>query len=229
MPSYPNSVFFWQPRIDQQNIVYANDPNTIASEIQAIESTIGTNPNWEFSPPTGSAVQYPTMSARVSAAMNNTELPYAVLTNLPGFFIGAGSQIYNSYSRLADPYNIWNGTVGTVPCTGWWSIFGQQKWNQHGDNFHGGNIQFIYVNGSWVEADLWNWNEFFGDTAFTYANIVTDANGFTSPRWEGILNKGDKIQILSVNSTFCPGIQVNFSRLFMMCHRTISGGPFPTE
>src|ERR1700733_10283842 len=135
---YPNAIFGWVPRIDQVNIVFANDPNTIATEIQGIETVIGTNPPIETQPPVGSNITYPTMSARLSAAMNNANLPYAVLTG-NNFFINQGQQLFNSYRATQDPYKMYNGQDITIPCNGYWSVHADQKWNQGPNEFRGGN------------------------------------------------------------------------------------------
>lgn len=219
---YPASIFQWTPRIDEVNIVFANDPNTLATEIQSIETAVGVNPATESSPPTGSAKPYPTMSNRLSAAMNGAELPYAELVN-PGFFINQGQQMYNSYVKGQDPYGIWNGQDGTIPCNGWWSVHADQKWNQHGNNFRGGNVLFLFVNGTWVDADIWDWSANFGNTQYNYASNIFASNGYSRLRWMGLLHAGDRIQVLSANSTFCPGIQVTNVNLKFFCHRTVTG------
>jgi hypothetical protein len=223
MAVYPNSVFPWTARRNNLDVVWAADPNSLASEIQAIESIIGTNPNVEPNPPTGSALTYSTMSARVTDAMDNNNLPYSWLRNSKGFFINAGQQIFNSYNTQQDPYNIWNSVDGTIPCSGWWTISATQKWNQLGNNFRGGNVQFLLVNGNVVESDIWNWDTFFAIPHEDYASSVLASNGQTHVFWQGLLHKGDRIQSQSINNTFCPGIQVNDCHLRLMCNRVVSG------
>ena len=220
---YPNGIVQWVPRIDEVNVVYANDPNTLAVEIQAVEATVGTTPQVESGPPAGSPVTYATLSSRVTAANNNAELPYVSLVNQPGFFINQGQQVFNRYSNQeADPYGMWNGTDLTIACNGWWAIHADQKWNQHGNNFRGGNVLFLYLNGTWIDADIWDWSANFGNTQYNYATNIFASNGFTRIAWQGQLHKGDRIQILSANSTFCPGIQITNMTLKAFCHRTIS-------
>lgn len=221
--TYPGGIFQWTPRVDVTNIVFANDPNSLATEIQGVETTIGTNPQIEASPPAGSAVTYATLSARVSAANNNSNIPYAVLKNIAGFFINAGQQKFNTYNTVSDPYGIWNGQDLTIPCAGYWSLHADQKWNQHGNNFRGGNVLFLYLNGNWIASDIWDWSAAFGNTQYNYASNVFQSNGYTRLAWEGLLNKGDRIQILSANSTFCPGIQITNMSLHTHCVRTVSG------
>jgi hypothetical protein len=219
---YPNSVLSWTPRIDQVNIIYANDPNSLALEVQAIEATTGTTPQIESSPPAGSNVNYATLSSRVSAANNNALSPYCSVVNTPGFFCNQGAQNFNHYSaQVLDPYGIWNGTDLTIPCNGWWTIRTDQKWNQHGNNFGGCNHHFLYCNGGWIDHDLWNWDAIADSGSYWPANIIS-TYGWTKIRWEGLLHKGDHIQVLSANSTNCPGLQITNLTLKAFCHRTIS-------
>jgi hypothetical protein len=224
--TYPNGIFAWTPKVDLVTEVDANDVNSMATEIQGIETIVGTTPQIEPSPPVGSAITYATMSSRLSAAMNNANLPVAVLTNAKGFFINAGQQIYNTYTRTYDPYGIFNGSDVTVPVGGYWSIDVMQRWNQHGNNFRGGNAMFLILNGNttaFLDGDIWSWDDFFGDSQYNYAANVVAANGWTKVNWEGLLNKGDRLQLLSINQTFCPGIQVTNMTLHTHCIKTISG------
>lgn len=221
--TYPNGIFAWTPKQDLVTEVDANDVNSMATEIQGIETIIGTTPQIESSPPVGSAITYATMSSRVSAAMNNANLPVAVLTNAKGIFINAGQQIFNTYTKTYDPYGIFNGSDMTVPCNGYWSIHADQKWNQHGNNFRGGNVLFLYLNGSWISADIWDWSAAFANTEYNYATNVFNSNGYTRVSWEGLLHQGDRVQLLSANSTFCPGIQITNMTLHTHCVKTISG------
>lgn len=236
---YPNSIFPWTDRQNNIDVVWAADPNELADEIQAIEAAIGTNPNVETSPPTGGSVTYQTLSSRVSDAQNNALLPYAHLQG-GNFFIGAGQTIINTYNKNIDPYNMWNGTDGTIPCNGWWFISAEQKWNQQGNNFYGGNAQFLMLNGNVIESDIWNWDAQFATFGFPvefgiatvtpseggtrqFAAAILGANGFTHVFWQGLLKAGDRIQSMSINNTFCPGISVTSVHLKMYCARTIQG------
>ena len=218
---YPGNVLSWTPRIDEVNVVFANDPNTLAVEVQAIESTVGTTPQIESSPPAGSPVTYPTLSSRVSAAMNGALLPFVSVNNSAGLFLTHGQQSYNHYpAQIVDPYNIWNGSSLTIPCSGWWTIRSDQRWSQQGGNFGGCNHHFMYCNGNWFDHDHWNWGD--RGTSPGWPDNVFNGDGWTKIRWEGLLNKGDIIQILSVNSTSCDRIKIYNMSLKVFCHRTIS-------
>ena len=221
---YPNGILQWTPRIDQVNVIFANDVNTLAVELDAVEATVGTTPQVESNPPAGSPVNYATLSSRVSDANNNALLPFVSVTSPAGFFIGSGQQQFNHYNtQLVDPYRIWNGTDLTIPCNGWWSIRADQKWNQHGNNFEGLNILFLYLNGNWIDFNQWDWSAWLAQPGQVHqaANNL-GSNGWTQLRWEGMLHKGDRIQLLSANATYCPGIQITNMTLKAFCHRTVS-------
>lgn len=156
--------------------------------------------------------------------MNNANMPFVSVVNIPGMFVPSGAQKFNSYTQQeVDPYNIWNGQDLTIPCNGWWSIRADQKWNQHGNNFVGLNILFLYLNGSWIDFAHWDWNAWLAQPQQVHqfaANL--GSNGWTQLRWEGLLHKGDRIQLLSSNATYCPGIQVTNMTLKAYCHRTVT-------
>lgn len=222
---YPNSIFGWTPRHDFTDIVFANDPNTLATEIQGIETIIGTIPQIEQFPPTGPPVAFQTLSARVTAAINNSQLPYTVLT-APPFFIAQGQQLFNHYKVSRDPFKMYNGQDITIPCDGYWSVHADQKWNQGPNEFRGGNVLFLYLNGDWIDSDQWDWTAAYNNFQFHYASNIYGSQGWTKIKWEGLLHKGDRLQVLSANSTFCPGIEVTGINLKAFCHKTVSGSPF---
>lgn len=240
LPVYPNGVVTWTNRIDFVNTVWANDPNTLAAEIQAIEATVGTTPQNESDPPvavpgtviplsgiipgsgsTASAVPYPTVSARISAAMNGSLLPWTYMRNDPGFYMSAGKQVYNTYNTVKDDYNIWNGQDATIPCSGYWSVSAKQKWSQQGSKFNGYSALFLYVNGHNDGLDMWNWTSQFANSSFHYPDNVLFGQGWTQIHWEGLLAKNDRVKVLSVNATNCANIQITVMTFHAMCHRTV--------
>jgi hypothetical protein len=222
MGVYPNGIFTWNPRIDDVNIVFANDPNQLATEIQGVETIIVTSPQKEQSPPAGNTVTFATMSSRLSAAMGCQLMPYVSLANSNGFFIAQGAQAFNHYGKILDPYNMWNGSDITVSTSGWWSVRADQKWNQHGNNFYGLNILFLYLNGSVIDFDMWDWSTAIAANLgghFSALTNVVGSNGWSKLTWEGALHAGDRLQILSANATFCPGIQITNMTLKARCQQ----------
>src|SRR6266478_5160794 len=79
-PVYPNSIFPWLDRVDNQDIDFANDINSVVAEVESTETILGTRPQVEAAPPTGGAVSYSTVSSRISDAMTNAQMPFASLT-----------------------------------------------------------------------------------------------------------------------------------------------------
>src|ERR1700735_744295 len=103
---YPTGIISWVPRINCVDIVWANDPNSLANEITSIEQTVGVNPQIEKSPPTtiaGPTVSYGNVDARVSDAMNNNLLPYTYLKGIDFYIPGSGGQKFNTYQPVLDP------------------------------------------------------------------------------------------------------------------------------
>jgi hypothetical protein len=226
---YPNGIVQWTPRTDQVNVIYANDVNTLAVELGAVESTVGTQPQIENAAPVAGNIPYATMGARLSAAMNGANLPACVVLNTPGIFVGSGKQVFNTYTTQEyDPYKIWNGQDLTIPCNGYWSIRADQKWNQGANEFVGLNILFLYLNGTWIDSAQWDWTAWLNTPLAlrTQASNDLGSQGWSLIHWEGLLHKGDRIQMLSANATYCPGLQVTKMSLKAMCHRTITNTTF---
>lgn len=239
---YPSGVIQWTPRINCVDIVWANDPNSLANELVAIESTVGVNPQIESNPPYGvgavaplgvpGTVAYNTLSARVSDAMNNNLLPFTYLTGNDFYIPGSGGQAFNAYTVTLDPYGMYNGHDITVPCDGFWGLYHTQRFNQLGDNFIGLNMNFLYINGNWVHAQLWDWNNFLGEASgldIPHPSNVMGSNGIVNFSWMGLLHAGDRLQMLTANYTFCPAILCNAIQWKMICFRTLpSSTTFPS-
>lgn len=226
---YPNAIFGWTPRQDYTDIVWANDPNSIVTEVQAIETVVGTKPQIEMFPPVwngpaGSGIPYPTLSVRVSAAMNGVNLPYTYMRNDPGFVIKAGQQVFNTYSVVQDPYNMWNGPIATVPCAGYWSISAKQRWSQQSNQYTGASFIFLYVGGpSHLDGvGMWSWTDALDNANTHYPANVLNGQGWTQIHWEGLLDKGDQLQVLSASASNCPSTQITEMTFHAMCHRTVN-------
>src|ERR1700744_5270147 len=113
-PVYPSGVFQWTDRVDNQSIDYANDINSTVAEVEAIETTLGTNPQIETGIPAGAPVTYNTVSARITDPMTNVNLPYVSLisNSVPVPYNSAG--IRCPFKANLDPYHCYNGTDITV-------------------------------------------------------------------------------------------------------------------
>ena len=57
----------------------------------------------------------------------------------------------------------------------------------------------------------------------TITTILFDLDHTLYEPATGLLHAGDRIQMLSANATYCPGLQVTKMSLKAFCHRTIAG------
>lgn len=235
-PVYPNGTFAWTDRVDEQDIDFANDINSVASEVISTESTLGVNAQIEPNPPSGIPINYPTVSARITDAMNNNQLPVVSLGNSQ-FTCGnnsSGSLI--NYKINYDPFGCYNGTDITCPVDGWWIISGTQTWNWWNDGYSHHMLCFNGF-GNILHEDFVDW-EFSG-------NAVPGLNGtggffgvpIVTPRWwvfgkrprrtqvwwQGPLHEGDRLSVLAENGTSNAAHVISGLTLKATCTRRISG------
>ena len=200
---YPNGVFQWTDKIDQQNIVFAIDPNSIAAEVVAIENTLGTNPQIEPSPPMGTPITYQTVSQRITDAMTNRQMPVCSLTQQKITCSNVSNGILNFYKPDFDPHNMHNGTDITFPADGWWIVTATQTW----DWWDRGFSHFrLCLNGlqNILSDHLINW-EFPGNSIFGGIPGRWQLFGRrplnSTVWWQGPAHKGDRISGVSENGT----------------------------
>ena len=202
-PIFPSGIFTWTDRVDQQSIDFANDINSIASEVISLENTLGTNPEIESNPPTGNPVTYSSVSARISDAMTNKELPVCELSSTSILVQNTVVGQVNTYKAAYDPYKMFNGTDLTISADGWWYITASQTflgWSDGYDHFS------LCLNGTSniVDDQLVNWD-------FPGNNVINGQPG----RWQifglrpitstlvfqGLAHKGDRFSGFSENGT----------------------------
>lgn len=212
-PAYPNSVFTWTDRVNNEDIDYANDINSVASDLISVESTLGANPQIETNAPVGLPVTYPTVSARISDAMTNTQMPICELRNnniaVPN--ITAGN--LNPYLVSFDPHNLFNGFDLTIPSNGWWIVTATQRWPGWTDGY---SHMTLCLNGASniVDETLLNW-EFPGNSVvagvpgrWQLPQAVGVGGGpgtlrsiLTSVFFQGLAHVGDRFSVFSENGT----------------------------
>lgn len=219
-PVYPGGVLPWTDKIDNSDIDFANNVNTLAAEVESIETSVGTNPEIEPSPPTGLPVNYTSLSARVSDAMSGAKLPYCTLlaTNVQVNNISSGIRVL--FNPSLDPFNCYNGNDITIPVNGWWIISTIVQWSWWNNGY---SHVFLTLNGAngILHDEVLNW-EFPGNiqplsyTAEGFPIIGTLPGG--TPRWQkygnrsiktgitfnGPLHKGDVISVYLENGTTNP-------------------------
>lgn len=206
---FPNSLASWTDRRDELDVVFANDPNSIAAEVAAVELALGTNPHVEKNPiipgPSGTVV-YNNVDARISDVLNGGQIPVCYLTsdeqlvhnNQPA---GANYGEWNSYgAQNVDPFNMYNGVDITIPVSGWWHVNMSQYWDWWSTGYHG---MWFWVDGFFHRNHHWQWdfpgNELGG---YWYRDVFTQRPTTTHIEWEGPLQAGQRIRVLSENG--CP-------------------------
>ena len=217
-PVYPSGIFPWTDKVDNSDIDFAANVNSLASEVESIETTLGTNAQNEPLPPVGNPVNYSTVSARISDAMSNAQLPYAVLQS-GSMTVGnndAGELV--RFTASLDPYKMYNGNDITIPVNGWWFVSSSVLWNWWTTGY---SHHFMTLNGSTniLDETVLNW-EFPGNIQ----PLSYTADGFpispppvisTPPRWQlfgrrplktstlfhGPLHAGDRISVWLENGT----------------------------
>ena len=224
---FPKSVLSWTDRIDQVDVVWANDVNSLASEIISIEDTLGAMPQVEKSPFLGTAVTYADVDARISDTMAGTLHPYAEL-NSSNFYChntdrwgASGYGHLNSYNKVYDSGGLYNGSDITVPCSGLWLITGQQTWEWHtsGYCFH-----HLYCGGTWRCGHRWDWD--FASNGPGY--YEPDRQLTTAFTFLGPLTAGTRVQSVSENGTSRNPYQVFNSYLRIYCLRTLPASALGT-
>lgn len=198
-PIWPKAIASWTDRINNTDIVWASDPNQLAAEILSLETTVGTMPQTEPSPPVGQPVTYKTMSARVTDSMLGNQRPYcslAVSAVNVGYGSGPGESTYVSYRKLYDPYGYFNGSDVTIRATGLYTVDAYQSWTWYNAGYLS---MYLIINGTICRNSLWSWKWFNSGTA--KGSYTDDRFAVTNLSWIGGLKKGDRVRIGLENGT----------------------------
>lgn len=192
---YPKGVVPWVPRKDLVNVVYAADPNTIAAEVGAIETTLGTNPQKETAPPVGSTVVYSTVSGRIHAAVVGSLLPVCTLSN-NSFTVSnsAATGSFNTYNVLDDGFGYYNGSDITAQADGWYILSAEERV----DWWSSGYMHVtLYIGNTWISDDHWSWD--FPENG--HGGRWNGRNHVMSTVWQGVVHKGQRIRVKTENGT----------------------------
>lgn len=232
---YPNGIVPWSPRVDNQDTIYAKDPNTLAAEIQAVEGALGANPHIEKTRPTGGSVKYTNVDARMHDLLVGGQKPVVYLSNPNTFYVKASSDnigakgvptiggvpgYVNAYRVSYDPFGYYNGNDITIKATGWYSIWLGQRiywWSS------GVAQLFLLYSGASGEAgvaaeiasDFWTWDF----PANKSGGVWIKRNKFMRATWEGPLQKGQRIYGVTWNGTSQGQMKVDWARLALTYHR----------
>lgn len=216
VPIYPNAIFSWIDRVDQVNIDFAGDINSVASDLIAVESTLGANPQVESNPPAGGQpVGYPNVSARISDAASAALMPVCILRS--GSFIvdNLSSGALTPFNLIYDPYGMFNGTDITITANGWFLFTVHQTWAWWDDGY---SHTYLQTNGNTVEEDLINW-EFAGngkdpsDQSIPRWQKFGKRTRIAHLTWQGRCSPGERISVLAENGTSNTAMQVTYTAL----------------
>src|ERR1039458_2619287 len=121
--AFSNAIYSWgTDRVDGIDIDWANDVNSLAAEVTATESALGENPQTEPYLPGATSFNvagpnFSSASQRMSALANGTMTPVVSLAfdelHIPNTFnCGPGTHygFWNSWDRVYDPFECYNGT-----------------------------------------------------------------------------------------------------------------------
>jgi hypothetical protein len=217
---FPKSIVPWTDRVDEVNVIWANDPNTLAAEVIAIEKTAGAMPQVEKAPYAGNPVTYSTMDARISDVLAGNQMPYASISSTSFYSHntdrwGGGRRGHlNTYNKLYDPFGFYNGSDFTVPATGLYLVFGQQNWEWHDSGYC---FHHCYVDGNWACGHRWDWD--FGSSGPSYYDPdrpLTTAFSALLP-----IAAGKRVQSVSENGTSRSPYYISSSYLRIYCLRKL--------
>jgi hypothetical protein len=216
---YPASIFPWTNRVDQVNVIWANDPNSMAAELISIETTLGVMPQVEKAPYEGNSVTYASVDARLSDLLAANQHPYVELS-ASNFYVN-NNERYNGrwghcnyYQRVYDSHGSYNGTDITVPCSGLWLIVGEQNWEWHDSGYC---FHHCYIDNDWRAGHRWDW-----DFANAGPGDYDDSRQLTTHiSWMGPITGGKRVQIISENGTSRSPYKVNYSYLRAYCLRKL--------
>lgn len=201
--SYPGATLSWTSRINSQTI-YAADPNTLAAEIDAIETYVGTNPHHEPHALTGGTKTFSNMSARLSSAMLQDQHPYYEIyrsTNQNISHSTASTHVQQNYFTTEKSswsgYGISGGTV-KIKDAGVWLIHATQKWNYTSSGW----VQMqLLSGGSILDRDIFNYSLFPRSGSNSYGERFLNDDAYTHTSFLGRLGAGSVISVSSGNYT----------------------------
>lgn len=197
---YPKAVSTWTPRIDEVDIVWANDPNSLAAEIIATENTLGPMPHVESKPVVGNPISYPNVSARITDTFLGNQHPYVELSTSSFYTYYSSTGFdhgqYVNFRAAYDSHGYFNGSDITIKADGLYLIDSYVTWEYYNSGYV---MSFIVINGVNSKSDRWSWNDFS-------RSGPSDANyggrwATTQPMWMGSLRAGTRVRIMAENGT----------------------------
>ncbi len=218
-PVFPKSVEPWTDRIDQVNVIWANDVNQLAAEIISIENTLGVMPHQEKAPYTGSAITYNSVDARISDVLAGNQMPYCSVSVSSDFvwnnqLSGTNWGHFNTYQKVYDPFGYYNGSDITVQASGLYLITGSQSWSWHDSGYL---WHSLYIDDIWMCGHRWDWDF----APFGPAFYEADRFANTAFTWMGAIPAGKRIRVVSENGTSFNPYPISNSWLRLYCLRKL--------
>lgn len=216
-PVFPSAVASWTDRVDQTDIVWAADPNSLAAEVLSIEKTLGPMPHVERYTAWGPNVTYTSVSDRISSVQLGAGLPYSELI-ATNFKVGYGDYhngVANRYQPLTDDFGFFNGTDMSIFANGVFvvDVFQQyQPWTEGFLNVH------LVINGNLARTGTWSWASVPTKGPRSWEGRTSSA-GLT---WMGPLQYGDRLSVVTENGTHCAPYMVQYSTLRAQYIRSLS-------
>lgn len=222
VPVFPSAIFTWVDRVDQVNIDFANDINSVASDLISVESTLGSNPQTEKNPPNSTpAISYSTVDSRISDAMGNAQLPVCILRAGPFVVNNTSSGQLTNFNSIYDPYGMFNGNDITITTNGWYLFTCHQTWSWWNDGY---SHTFLTTNGNNVDEDLIDWG-FSGNSSSSSGVPRWQKFGLRSRiahiSWQGRCTPGERVSILAENGTSNTAMQVTYTALHVSMIKTL--------
>lgn len=199
--AYPNALFNWTARVNG-NTVQAADPNTLATEIDAVEQYVGVNPHIEPAPLTGATSQFASLSARTSQAMLQSGHPYVQL-NLSSQSIAYSSAATHTTQVNFNIQSSWPNYVMTggsliIQDAGVWLINVRLVW----DYAASGWVQHTMNLGSGIQRrSVFNYSGFPSSGTNTYGERFSNQYGFTETTFMSRLSSGAAVNVAAGNYT----------------------------
>lgn len=149
---YPTNVKTFSYRQDFTQIVEAGDVNVAYDEIAALETTLGTNPQWDTID--GVVNKWSTVGARISAVRKGVSKPF-VNVSAHNFTVAYGSgKHYVSWTNKSwDTHGMWTGgSYLTCKRSGVYTFDIYMRW--HADNNSGDSGQPVFNRNGALEISL---------------------------------------------------------------------------
>lgn len=203
--SYPQNIANL-PVKENGIIIWANDVNQLESEVEAIETAIGVNPQIEYSPPFGPPVTYASESAKISAWGLGLNNPYLSL-ELDNFGVqwqqssepnGVDFQIQHPPMQVKyDTHGYFDGTLMTARATGLYLITQRQQWQYRPV---GWCRCCCWVNGNQRRQCVWSYDQFPQGSDY-YGQTYNGEYGETWTSHFEHLAQGDQVRLTLGNAT----------------------------